>query len=311
MRLPLQIPQPPNYAANLNLLTFVLGSRIMKKFSLLLFSLGSLSVLLMSHQDGSNFNFDYTGSADFPQTHCANAGCHNSIGFMGDGTINIQVLNGAAPVMSYSPGTTYTIKVTRPVNVSKVGFQSVVTKWASSTPTGTIANTIMPSKLVMNNITNGNAIAHTTAGSTSAISGGLATFEYQWTAPATDVGAIDVYAIMNISNNNGNVTGDSIMRAIFTLQKPTGIPECYADTTQGFVYPNPVQHTLNFLLPGTAPAQEANVVSLSGAVCRVPLVSLGGQAYRVDMRAFSPGYYTLRVALANGSFVRSFIKSSL
>ena len=237
----------------------------MKRLFTLFFGLGTLSVLTLSHSSGV-FTADYTGSAGQSTQHCAQAGCHSSGGYSGDGTISIKVMDGAASVWSYTPGTTYTIEVTRPsAAYTKVGMQSGAMLFSTSNPTGTIANNITPTHMQLNTVPGGNMISHTVLGSTAAISGGLATWKYSWTAPATAVGAIDIYALMNLTNNDGTDNGDSVVRTILTLSQPWGVSDVAKNAFNLTLSPNPAQNFLTFTADQHLMRQaNVEIYSLSG-----------------------------------------------
>lgn len=266
----------------------------MKRIFTLFFILGSLSILFFSNSNGT-FTADYTGSANLSTQHCAQSGCHTSGGFSGDGTIEIKVLSGTTPVMSYTPGAVYTIQIKRPVSVTKVGMQSGTMLWASSTPIGSIANNFNPTHLQINNVTGGTMISHTTLGSTAAISAGFATYKYTWTAPPTDVGAIDVYAVMNISNNNGSETGDSVVRNIFTLQKPSSVLDQGNNKLELTLYPSPAENSLSFNSKSHEPlSTEVKIFSLSGQLVQHVSNINNLNTYQLDITALpSSVYYCL------------------
>lgn len=274
----------------------------MKRFFTLFIGLGALSVMLLSHSNGV-FTSDYTGSANSSTQHCASAGCHSSGGFSGDGTIDIQVLSGVTPVWSYTPGATYTISVTRPAsNYTKIGMQSGAMLWASSTPTGTITNTINPANLQLNSVSGGNMISHTTLGSTAAITAGNATWKYSWTAPATDVGAIDIYAIMNLTNNDGTISGDSVVRNIFTLQKPSAVGQFKKLAANISLYPNPAQNTLSFSSQNQLNGNYTiTIFSLLGHKVTNTTISNNLAQEKIDISGFPSSIYICSIE-QNGAF---------
>jgi len=279
----------------------------MKKTFTLFFLLGSLSALMLSNSNGV-FTLDYTGSANSSTQHCANAGCHAN-GFSGDGTIQIDVLSGTTPVWSYTPGATYTIQIKRPTTAQKVGMQSGIFLWASSTPTGTILNNLMPNNLQLNTTTNGTMISHTTFGSTAANVGGISTWRYSWTAPASNVGAIDVYAVMNITNFDNTSNGDSIVRNIFTLQQPNGINEWNTLGTQITAYPNPVGNLLS--LQSEKPLTgHANVrlYSLTGSKVYESLGIADLNTFRADVSSLPASVYVCVIQVGEQYAVMHVVK---
>lgn len=64
-------------------------------------------------------------------------------------------------------------------------------------------------------------ITHTTAGTRRGTSGS-ATFEFDWTAPASDAGAVVFYAAGNAANGNGTTSGDSIYTTSLRVAAESG-----------------------------------------------------------------------------------------
>jgi hypothetical protein len=280
----------------------------MKRFFTLFFTLGAIATISISNSNGV-FTADYTGSANLSTQHCASAGCHNSSGFSGDGTIDIKVLSGTTPVMSYTPGAMYTISITRPVTVSKVGMQSGAMLWASSTPTGSISNTINPTHMQLNTVTGGTMISHTTLGSTAAINAGVATWKYTWTAPPTDVGAIDIYAVMNLSNNDSTALGDSVVRNIFTLQKPNSINEQYANPLGIRLFPNPSSDYIRFQTDKTiSGSSNIKLFTLSGRLVKQKTVVTDLNLFQLDIQDLPASTYFCLVEMNNKKSISLFVK---
>ena len=76
-------------------------------------------------------------------------------------------------------------------------------------------------------------VEHTLAGS-SRIQSGSMTYEFDWTPPASDVGAITIYVAGNAANGSGNETGDHIYTASYTLT-PASFGGTPAITSNGVV----------------------------------------------------------------------------
>jgi uncharacterized repeat protein (TIGR01451 family) len=125
----------------------------------------------------------------------------------GTGQISVE-----AP-STYVPNQTYQITV-RHTNTDltrlRWGFQLTVLDGADE-KAGILQSTD-PFTQVLNNAGPGNArqyIEHTSAGTFQGQQGG-ATWTFDWTAPATDVGTVLFYAAGNHANNDGNSSGDHI-----------------------------------------------------------------------------------------------------
>ncbi|HEY0462426.1 MAG TPA: choice-of-anchor V domain-containing protein [Pyrinomonadaceae bacterium] len=120
---------------------------------------------------------------------------------------------------NYTPGQTYQITVQHQTNDSsraRWGFQ--LTALAGVTPTVNFANLNGSTQII-----NGNGgrkyIEHTLPGTFGGQQGG-ASWTFNWTAPATNVGAIKLYAAGNQANNDGTNSGDQIYVTNVTIQPP-------------------------------------------------------------------------------------------
>jgi hypothetical protein len=136
-------------------------------------------------------------------------------------------------------------------------------------------------------------ISHTAVGSTACINAGVATWKYSWTAPSANVGAIDVYCVMNISNNDGAETGDSIMRNIFTLQQPTQVNELTPTSSAFTLFPNPAQNEISFRsATKMAGSLEIHIYSITGkTMLRTSTNVADIDGYTLDISALPPAFY--------------------
>jgi hypothetical protein len=150
------------------------------------------------------------GSTGAPgETTCAN--CH--FGSQPSGQFTIT-----AP-QTYNPGQTYQIVVrhqTADQTRRRWGFQ--LTALTGSSPAGTFGGAGGNTQ-----IAEGAGariyIEHTTAGTFAGQANG-AVWAFNWTAPATNVGAVTLYSAGNQANNDGIAEGDQIYTATATVQPP-------------------------------------------------------------------------------------------
>ncbi len=163
----------------------------------------------------------YTGAPGEEPEACAE--CHVSPD-AGTGTISIT-----AP-QTYVPGQTYPITVTHtnpdPTR-QRWGFQLTALD-TSDEKAGDLQSTNGLTQ-VLNNQGPGSKrqyIEHTASGTFVSQSNG-ATWTFNWTAPAEDIGPVTFYAAGNQANNDGNTSGDYIYRT-FVASAP-------ASTTPDFV----------------------------------------------------------------------------
>jgi hypothetical protein len=112
------------------------------------------------------------------------------------------------PPANYVPGQTYTVQVQNTTSDSSRaawGFE-LTSLTSANAPAGTFANTTSFTRV--RTATNGrNYIEQNTAGTFPGQSGG-ATWTFNWTAPATDVGSITFYAAGLHADNDGGDGGD-------------------------------------------------------------------------------------------------------
>ena len=201
----------------------------------------------------------YTGAPNEEPTACAE--CHVPPD-AGSGKISIT-----AP-QTYVPGQTYPITVTH-TNPDQTrlrwGFELTVLDTASDEKAGELHN-LDGLTQVLNNAGPGSArqyIEHTAAGTFVGQHNG-ASWTFNWTAPAIDVGPVVFYAAGNHANNDGNTSGDYIYKT-FVVSAP-------ASTTPDFaVSVSPASRTVvpsgsaDYTVTVTPLAGFTGVVNLSAA----------------------------------------------
>ena len=164
----------------------------------------------------------YTGAPQEEPEACAE--CHVPPD-AGTGKISIT-----AP-QTYIPGQTYPITVTH-TNPDQTrlrwGFELTVLDTASDEKAGELHN-IDGLTQVLNNAGPGSArqyIEHTAAGTFIGQHNG-ASWTFNWTAPAIDVGPVVFYAAGNHANNDGNTSGDNIYKT-FVVSAPASTTPDFA-----------------------------------------------------------------------------------
>jgi len=130
---------------------------------------------------------------------------------------------------TYVPGQTYPITVTHQnIDPTRLrwGFQLTVLDTASDEKAGELQS-INGLTQVLNNAGPGSArqyIEHTAAGTFVGQQNG-ASWTFNWTAPATDVGPVSFYAAGNQANNDGNTSGDYIYRTFVVSAPASSTPD--------------------------------------------------------------------------------------
>lgn len=212
----------------------------MKKKHLLLILFGS-AVIIISAFDilSSNGKAGYTGSPG--ENYCTQ--CHsdfpiNSGG--GSAYINVNVTGG-----SYVPGQTYQVSVTvthTGLGLFGLGVEALLNSNNTNAGTFVITNSTETQIKVANTKNN---VVHK-------LNGGLAsntkTFNFNWTAPATDLGAVTFYVSGLASNNDGGTSGDYVYDATLLIQSPTSGIESNSTTQDFNIYYNNVNHNIHISL---------------------------------------------------------------
>ena len=202
----------------------------------------------------------YTGAPQEEPEACAE--CHVPPD-AGTGKISIT-----AP-QTYVPGQTYPITVTHQnVDPTRVrwGFQLTVLDTASDEKAGELQSTDGLTQ-VLNNAGPGSArqyIEHSANG-TFIGQQNTASWTFNWTAPATDVGPVQFYAAGNQANNDGNTSGDYIYR--------TFIASAPASSTPDFAIS--VNPTSRSVVPGGSTTYTVTVTPLAGFTGLVNLTTTG------------------------------------
>jgi aldose sugar dehydrogenase len=130
---------------------------------------------------------------------------------------------------TYVPGQTYPITVTHSnADTSRLrwGFELTVLDNASDEKAGDLQN-INGLTQILNNAGPGSArqyIEHTSAGTFVGQQNG-ASWTFNWTAPATDIGPVTFYAAGNQANNDGNTSGDYIYKTFVTSAPASSTPD--------------------------------------------------------------------------------------
>lgn len=280
----------------------------MKKINIL-FSLVILSGIIMSSASGG-FIMDYTGSTGLSGTSCGASNCH--MGTMGvDSTIlNVRVLSATNEDITktssgYVMGALYNVEVRLKTNASiKAGFQCVPLTFMGAAATGNVLNTLMPNYVNMNIDAAGRQyMSHTVMGNSisSVIAGGWAIWKFQWTAPATNVGAINFHCIGNVTNNDFGSGGDSVKMAVYTIQAPQIATNIEQSIQQNelFVYPNPAQDLMQMRANTTQTINRVLVYNTLGMV----VFQSKNLIEQIDVSRWANGNYIVVLETVHNKFI--------
>ena len=169
-----------------------------KKFTIYLLFFAAITFISLTPNTGNK----NSGQAPIGRTGAPGegtcAGCHSGGSYTGQILFEI----GDEPITEYTPGETYTIAFTSDFNAPRFGF-SVTALNANDEPAGdfTVLNDDNTSRAVA--VNNRQYIGHKNANDNNV-------WEFEWTAPATDVGNVTFYYVINAANGDGGTGGDYI-----------------------------------------------------------------------------------------------------
>jgi trimeric autotransporter adhesin len=169
-----------------------------------------LYIILSGYAAGPSFTLgtEYTGATG--TVGCGSPGCHNPTATAST-TVTIQLLSGVTPVTSYTPGGSYTIKITGTqtsgsFTLSKFGFQVTCVKTSTTTNAGAMT---APAGCHSTTVSGVNVIEHSSALSPASGSGGSGTtyvVSIPWTAPVAGTGGVTIRSVVNAVNFDGSAT---------------------------------------------------------------------------------------------------------
>ncbi|MEE4177337.1 MAG: choice-of-anchor V domain-containing protein [Bacteroides sp.] len=140
--------------------------------------------------------------------------CHSGGSYSGQ----IIFEMGEEPVTAYTPSETYTIAFSADFNAARFGF-SMTALDANDQPAGdfTVLNADNTSYVVTSN--SRQYVGHKNASN-------LKEWEFEWTAPASDVGNITFYYVINAADGNNGTSGDYVELGSTSLTPAEG-PETF------------------------------------------------------------------------------------
>jgi hypothetical protein len=177
---------------------------------------------LMAYASQFGPDFGYTG-APGDNGNCTS--CHAGNVGSGSGSASITGI----PI-AYTPGQTYPLTVTvQQGGRQRFGFQLTAID-ASNNRAGTLVSLTGETQIL--NITGQGSrqyIEHTQQGTSGS---GTRSWQIQWTAPATDIGAVRFFVAGNAANNDGQSSGDSIYTNSYLSDPRAAIPVTIALTSE-------------------------------------------------------------------------------
>jgi hypothetical protein len=206
--------------------------------------------------------------------------CHGAGAF--NPSMTVEMLDGSTPITGYTPGQTYTMRVTvnADAGAQVYGFQAVALNGADNDQAGSFTAT------AGNQVTplNGRQYIEHSQRSQSNI------FEVQWTAPASGIGDVRIYSASVAANNAAGSGGDGSARLNdpLVLSDITSTRDLPALATRLNAFPNPVVDQLNL---------QVDITERSDASLRI--VNMLGQPVLQQTITLDPGTNNLSYDLSN------------
>ena len=280
-----------------------------KRILLFTSSIVLFAALTMSYEQGPAHyaNSNYTGGPGSFGSTCGMGGCHTST--TGTTTIAIDVRKASdnSPATAYLGDTTYIIKITGDntnANLTHFGFQFMALEAANTTNNagtfGTFPND------VDDDLAFGDTriiVEHTEP---LPQTGGQYEVEFEWMAPSTGFGTVNMYAIINAVNNNNSADNIDRPSAPFTLALPeatTSVSKLSANLNIN-AYPNPVIDRLNLEI-ANAGNYAVKVIDMNGKI--VNRQTIDGKA-TIDTRSWAPGLYQVQLSNDDATHTISVLK---
>jgi len=194
---------------------------------------------VLSLQNASNAKFEkfrestsHKNSAGAPVANTGAPGdnnctqCHSGSVLAGANQNILKVMDGATEVFSYVPGTTYKVSLALATGNVKEGFGATVLENGGNTAAGSFPGTGLVG--AQTSSSGGRFYATQTAASNSE---GNVAWEWDWTAPATDEGAVTFYVASNKANGAGTI-GDEIYLSQHSFNSTLSLDESPVNNIQ-------------------------------------------------------------------------------
>lgn len=244
------------------------------------------------------FNFRASTNASTPPVGYTNApgqqnctSCHSGTLNSGSGSVTLTGL----PATGYTPGASYslTINVNETGKV-RYGFEMIALTTANA-QAGTFS-LISTTNTALQTSGGKTYVSHRNASSTK-------TWNINWQAPATNVGAVSFYLVGNAANGNGGDSGDNIYSTSVVLNPATttGIKE--ENITSLKLFPNPAAEKLQ--LTSTEKIKRLKVFDLTGR--EVFSNELTENNSQLDVSKYPNGSYFLQVEQEKTSQLKRFV----
>ncbi len=254
-------------------------------FKFILFMIPVIAFSLLSLSGGRDGGF--SSSPGDSSNSCTT--CHSGGNFGATVTIQTEV-----PAGGYALSTSYGIQVDVTGSGSKHGFQITAERISDNSKVGAFIDDGADNQLK----NGGTHVTHTSAGNSKKV------WNFNWTSPATDVGAIKFYVAALAADGTGGTGGDQTVTASTGNFNVLGIAK--EKQLDFALYPNPSSDHINVQLPNGVSKADLNVFDISG---RLVLSSkITSQNKLVNVADLSNGVYVLKIQSEGKIGAKQFIK---
>jgi hypothetical protein len=271
----------------------------MRKKSLLITATAAIVYLTVSSYSGGPAH-NGTGNMTGGPGSAGNCGsCHVGGGGTTTGTIEVRKKSlgpTSTPVTSYVAGETYIITISGgnpTAGLDDFGFQFTALKSSDNTTTGTYSN--LGTMVHGFPATNSTLVEHNAP---IPKTGGVYEISFDWTAPTTTVGGINMYAIINAVNKDVTISGDKPSSTIsLALADATSVATVTSEVVVK-AYPNPVADVLTIdLNKADAGTYTVLAYTTNGSLVSKAEMNIGPGNYAgsINTSAWAPGLYFVQL----------------
>jgi hypothetical protein len=179
---------------------------------------------------------------------CSGNGCH-AANNSNTHILLFHLLDSTQPVTEYIPGHTYTVYFNAEnedtsKSLPQFGFQlSAVTVYNTNLQAGSFDTTNAGSPILIQNVNNIQLVEQSRSSNSFATVNGhqLYASSFTWTAPATNIGPVTFYLVVNAVNGDTTELGDQPNAYSVTIQSPLEIGTL-TTTPNATIYPCPAKN---------------------------------------------------------------------
>jgi hypothetical protein len=204
----------------------------MKKVVTILFTLALLMISAKSFTYRSGGVAGYTNAPS--DANCTS--CHSGTALNRSTTPPADLKLANTGTAGYEADSTYTLKVSyKESSITRFGFSITALDASKNEPAGTFTITSNRTQKRTKSVSGKTRqyVEHTNGG-TATTSTNATEWEFDWTAPSSNIGTIKFYVVVNATNANGRNTGDVIYAKVFDM-KVAGLPVAKATTNDTIV----------------------------------------------------------------------------